>query len=79
MLEIRFCVFPKKLDLGDTSGELLEMLLGEEKKGMVEEMEDAFTNQEGILDVISVHIYFEILDLRKRNYRSHTHIDLTGR
>jgi hypothetical protein len=26
-LETRFCVFPKKLDLGETSMDLLEMLL----------------------------------------------------
>lgn len=39
-------VFFKKLDLEETSRELLKMILGEEKKkGMVEEMEDAFTNQ----------------------------------
>jgi hypothetical protein len=26
LLETCFCVFPKKIDLGETSGELLEML-----------------------------------------------------
>jgi hypothetical protein len=28
LLETHFCVFPKILDLGESSGKLLEMLLG---------------------------------------------------
>jgi hypothetical protein len=68
-------VFFKKLDLEETSGELLKMILGEEKKGNGGgDGGCIYKSKEGILDVISVHIYFEILDLRNRNYyRSHTH------